>query len=59
MDFATEALIDFINGKGVNSEQFLAIVNTGYLQLSPKALKLLKELEGAVHPIEKTNAESV
>ena len=58
MDPAIDALLDFVNGKNITGEQFLLIVNGGYIRLTDKALIQLQELKGAVHPLNgQTNAD--
>ena len=59
LSFADEALLDFVNGKGITSDQFLAIVYAGYVQLTQKALGVLQELKGAVHDWNKEGQNGV
>lgn len=49
MDEADEALLDFVNGKGINGDKLLLIVQAGYLVLTDAAFAKLKELKGAIH----------
>jgi hypothetical protein len=49
MDPETEALLNFVNGKGISGENLLLLIRTKYLVLSESALSKLWELKGAIH----------
>jgi hypothetical protein len=49
---AENALLDWVNGKNITGFQLFTIIQEGYMELTPKALAKLKELQGAVHPLE-------